>query len=100
MELDQHLLQLLLNVVVITGATSIATMWYLRRRDKQKLRFYFSLRQERGALPPVPAKQALKRAGGEAEYAPVFKPSPNGEQDIRQYVAKRSRAWVSMAKTN
>jgi hypothetical protein len=102
MELDQHVLQLLLNVVVITSATSIALMWYLRRRDKQKLRFYFSLRQKQGPLPPVLARtpQALKTAGGDAESAPATKTSPSGDQDIRQYVARRSGAWVSAAKNN
>ncbi len=92
MGFDQRALQLLFNVMVITGITSSALMWYLRRRDDKKL----------PAFVPVPAQadEGAKELGSEAEGPAIFNTTPRGDQDIRQYVARRSREWASAAKTS
>lgn len=92
MGFDQRALQMLFNVMVITGITSSALMCYLRRRDDKKL----------PAFVPVPARvdEGAKELGGEAEGPAILNTTPRGDQDIRQYVARRSREWASTAKTS
>ena len=89
MGFDRSALQLFLNVTVITGVTSLALMWYLRRRDAKKAPVEFSFREEQ---PPLPAVSA--------QTPEPFECAPSADQDIRQYVARRSREWVSVVKTS
>jgi len=86
MGFDPHALQLLLNVVVITGVTSLTLLWYLRRRDHLRLR-----RED----PPASTARTEPAVQGHAttECAPVVCDSAKGDQDIRQYVARRSPEW-------
>ena len=102
MGFDQRALQLLLNVVAITGVTSMALMWHLRRRDNKKLQVNLSLQKQQGPFVPVPAQtdHGPKELGGESEGCATRNTTPGGDQDIRQYVARRSREWASAAKTS
>lgn len=94
MGFDERALQLLLNVVVITGITSLTLIWYLRKRDHQRVSAELKLRLEQPPLPPLAAQTERPPEGrGEAEYAPVPDTLQSADQDIRRYVARRSREW-------
>jgi hypothetical protein len=98
MGFDQRALQLLLNVVVVTGITSLTLLWYLRRRDHQKVSAELKLRLEQPPLPTLAARtERAPEERGEAEFAPVLDTLPSGDQDIRRYVARRSREWSPKA---
>jgi hypothetical protein len=96
MGLDQRALQLLLNVVMITGVTSLALMCYLRRRDRGQVRAASVPRQEPASslAAALETGQVPSDSDGKAESAPIF---DGGDQDIRLYVARRSREWSASA---
>jgi hypothetical protein len=72
-------LQLLFNVVLITGALSLAAFCYLLRRANQQLSY--ELEQRHAAQPP--------------SAAPTAPPAqPSTQQDIREFVAHRSQEWA------
>jgi len=71
MELGSPTLQLLFNVVTITGAASLAAFCYLLRRANQELS---------SELEQFPAHQAAVQ-------------QPFVQQDIREFVAHRSQQW-------
>lgn len=76
-------LQLLLNVVTITGVTSLAGYCYLLKKDKQKLA------AERKADPHGEARST------EAEPTGVsVEPVATVEQDIRTFASARRTRWV------
>ena len=84
MEPDQ--LQLVLNVVVITGVTSLAGYCYLLRKENRKLadeRGAVSTSEPRDHHPNIPAV-----------IEPVTAPVNAIEQDIRNFAAGRRSGWV------
>ena len=98
MGFDQRALQLLLNVVVITGITSLTSMWVLRRRDQQRVSAELRLRQATSLGTQVQKEKAP--AADEVTCAPILNTLPGGNPDIRQYVARRSRDWTVAAKAS
>jgi hypothetical protein len=74
-------LQLVLNVVCITGATSLAGFCYLLKKENRKLAT--ELKVVRG-VPPVASAKAL-----------VKSPVASVPQDIRQFASARRTGWVN-----
>jgi hypothetical protein len=100
MGIDQRAFQLLLNVAIITSATSLTVMWFLRRQDIKKVSRQISIREEQVPLASLPAQVApAPRQLRKIDSTPVLHTLPSGDQDIRQYVARRSREWASGAET-
>jgi hypothetical protein len=98
MELDQQRLQFLFTVIAITAITSLASICYLLRRDKQKLLTKFNPQPEverselknLAAAPqaaPAPQPHALGQSAPEAQ--------PGMGMDIRQYVTQRAHSWIA-----
>ena len=93
MGLDQSALQLVCNVVVITGVTSLAVICYLLRQDNKKLTLKLRIRErQRYISTPRTNGVAPEVLGHESECTPALK-VPVGHQDIRQFVARRSQEW-------
>jgi hypothetical protein len=98
-------LQLILNVIIITGVTSLALMWYLQKQDHRK--FGLNLRREPDQYDQkTPLTKTLSTTGhsGDSLKEPLcapggarLVPSPVVDQDIRQYVAHRARAWAALS---
>ena len=87
MELDQPTLQLIFNVVTITGVTSVALICYLRKRDNQKLAAELNLRKTRDRLDSdIVTVQTAPAASIPAQSAV--------HQDIRDFVARRAQNWT------
>jgi len=83
MELDQPALQWLLNVVMITGFTSLVVLCYVLKKENQKITLELARRQLRDDAPAVSiSEQKTDRTK-----------SPVQHQDIRDFVARRSRDW-------
>jgi hypothetical protein len=80
-ELDQPALQLILNVVMITGVTSLALICHLLKRDNQKLALELTLRREEDRRNP-------KILTAQAAFV------CSEHEDIRQYVAVRKHDWI------
>ena len=100
MRIDLRALALFLNVVVITSLTSWALMLYFGRRDNKSLRVRLILRPRRPFVPvSAQTDEGPKESRGKSERAPILNTLPSGEEDIRQYIARRSREWASTAKT-
>ena len=87
MQLDHPTLQLIFNVVTITGVTSVALICHLRKRDNQKLAAELNLRQTRDRLHSeiVTVQTASSASMPEQSAMP---------QDIRQFVARRAQVWT------
>ena len=72
-------LQLIFNVVAITGVTSLASFCYLLRKDNRKL-------------------AAERKAGSNQVARPVLVERPaviHADPDIRNFAAHRRAQWVS-----
>lgn len=85
MGLDQNTLQLVFNVVLITGVTSLAVMCHLLRQDNKKLTLKARFREQQ-------ERYISTRLGRESESAPALA-EPSAQPDIRQFVARRSQEW-------
>jgi hypothetical protein len=99
MGLDQPALQLVFNVVMITGVTSLLVSCHLLWQDNKKLTLKLRLReqQQRYNSRPPANDTAPAAQGHRAESVPTLQ-APVGQQDIRQFVAGRSQEWnVRMA---
>jgi hypothetical protein len=108
MGLDGPALQLIFNVVMITGVTSLALICHLLKRDNQKLTVELDLRQDQGrihseimraqAVPsasmPEQSANTLEEPGCEPESTAAMNALPMMHQDIRQYVARRAQHWI------
>jgi hypothetical protein len=94
MGLDSTTLQLVFNVVMITGVTSLAAICHLLAQDKKKLTLNRRAGEQRARY--VSNQRANEVAsevqGQEAERTPAVN-VPVRHQDIRQFVAHRSQAW-------
>jgi hypothetical protein len=81
-------LQLVLNVIAITGVSSLASFSYLRRRDRK-------LAVERRAAGPAAAMERSTPNPAPQDTAPVTSTTAPIELDIRDFVANRRTKWVS-----
>ncbi len=98
MKLDQHNLQFLINVISITGITSLAAICYLLKRDNQEL-------MTRRTPLREPDRRDLESPSASSSPA-VSAPEPDTQVqkeaaqpetviDIRQYVAHRAHGWIA-----
>lgn len=76
-------IQLVLNVVMITGVTTLAGYGYLLRKEKRMLA------AERGAVSKSEQRDEIIQA-----VQPVTAPVTAIEQDIREFAAGRRSGWV------
>ena len=75
-------LQLVLNVVTITGMTSLAGYCYLLKKENRKL----ASERKADSTPNVPKPQVMQAAA----LPPIA-----SEQDIRRFAAGRRTGWVN-----
>jgi hypothetical protein len=115
MELDQPHLQWIFNVIAITAVTSLGTICYLLKRDKDEL-LAGELNPRRepdqhhskdlAPPPPVPASKhsapeqhATAQKESPTPPAPGSPPTPQApparDTGIRQFVTQRSQGWVA-----
>ena len=80
MELDQSHLQFVFNVIAITGLTSLALIWSILKRDKERL-------SSSQPAPPAAPEQPAIRPNEVAVIA---------NQDIRLYVSGRMQDWIKI----
>ncbi|HXP84733.1 MAG TPA: hypothetical protein VN841_08445 [Bryobacteraceae bacterium] len=98
MELDQSKLQLILNVLMITGLTSLALICRLLRRDNQRLTAELHRRPERSRIPlKVSTRKAAPNAGVPLHSVATPNTPSMLQHDIRQYVAQRMQSWSASA---
>jgi len=93
MELDQPALQWLLNVVVITGFTSLVVLCYVLKKENQRLTLKLAHRQLRDEQSAI----TTRASGPEGLLSrQITHPTelPLERQDIRDFVAQRSRDWL------
>lgn len=81
MELTPATLQLILNVVIITGVTSLAVFCYQVKRETQQL--ISEVKQQLAALPDPQGAQSVA----------ALHALPATHPDIRKYVARRAADW-------
>ena len=101
-----EVLQLILNVVIITGVTTLALTWYLQKRDDRKLTVGLNLRREpdqHDQKTPVTQTPSMMDHSEDSLEEPVsahgarLVPPPVVDQDIRQYVAHRAQGWAALS---
>src|SRR5580704_7819915 len=96
MAFDQPKLLLFANVIAITAVTALALMWFLRKKDQQRL--MGALNMGRPVAPP-PAADPVQKVEQSPEQDPVHGPVPTPvvlpemDRDIRQFVTRRAQAW-------
>jgi hypothetical protein len=97
MGLDQPILQLILNVVMTTGAASLALFCYLLKQENQRLTAELHLRNEQGQSLSIP--QSQQEIGSESSCAPVLNAGSQASADvcpdIREFVKRRSQDWLA-----
>jgi hypothetical protein len=97
MGFDQPALHLILNVVMTTCATSLALICYLLKRENERLTAELDIRNGDEPLHSIP--KAQEKIDGKPSCAPVLKAVPpihqDEQQDIREYVKRRSHDWVA-----
>lgn len=82
-----EILQLILNVIGITGVTSLALICYLLKRDNRALATEVCfLREQQRRDAPIIAEPGSARS---------VRP-PLDDDDISQYVAQRARRWAGL----
>ena len=86
MELDRPTLQLIYNIVMITGVTSLALICQLLKRDKHKLNIERNLRSEKDR-PPSASRCC------ESQRVEALNALPMMHPDIREYVTRRAQDW-------
>src|ERR1700681_4749507 len=94
MELDQAALQWLLNVGIITGFTSLTVSCYVLKRDNKKLALELAHRQSRNKHPEFKMTRSAAPAST-SEQNIDLEASRLEHQDIRHFVARRSREWFA-----
>ena len=94
MELDQPALQWLFNVVVITGFNILVVLCYVFKKENQKLTFELAHRRLRDQHSDI-AMRASAPAGSISEQKAGPTELPMKPQDIRDFVARRSRDWFA-----
>jgi hypothetical protein len=98
MELDPQHLQLIFNVIAITGVTSLAAICYLLKRDKQELLNRLNPQCEpdqhdqKHLAPPSSAASA-------PEQGAILRKEPDAlpvrDTSIRQYVTAHAQGWIA-----
>lgn len=80
-------LQLVFNVIAITGVSSLASFWYLHKRDQLKL-------ASQGNKTEVPPSLEIEKSGIFPEQCerPAAVAAPI--EDIRNFAAHRRTVWV------
>jgi hypothetical protein len=96
MELDQPALQWLFNVVTITGFTSLVVLCYVLKKENQKLTLELAHTQLRDEHSEITIR-ASTGAGSISEQKTGPTELPLEHQDIRNFVARRSRDWFTSA---
>jgi exonuclease VII large subunit len=82
--MEQAQLQLVVNVIAITGVSSLASFWYLLRRDRKL-----------AAKPSVESnRQERDNPALPQPMSPVTSKTTATEQDIRHLAADRRTGWV------
>lgn len=81
MGLEQPFLQLILNVIMTTVATSLALICHMLRQENQRLTAELHLRNEQTPSLSMPK-------GSEPLHADV-------RPDIREFVKRRSHDWIA-----
>ena len=94
MELNQPTLQWLLSVGMITGFTSLTVSCYILKRDNKKLALELAHRQSPNEHPEITMPRSAVPAS-KSELKPIPAASPLEHQDIRHFVAQRSRDWFA-----
>jgi hypothetical protein len=91
MEIAQ--LQLVFNVVAITGATSLASFCYQLRKENRKLasKLPGEIKQEDSGNPVVAAQAAYPASQQTSLTASTTTPA---DKDIRTFVAAQRTKWV------
>jgi hypothetical protein len=97
MALDQPFLQLILNVIMTTVATSLALICHMLKQENRRLTAELQLRNEQApSLSKPDAEQAI---GSEPGCTPVFNAGPplnaDVRPDIREFVKLRSQNWIA-----
>jgi hypothetical protein len=91
-----NVLQLILNVIGITGVTSLSLICCLVKRDNRALATEVRLlrEQQRQDSPMVadPRSAMIAEAGSAGSVRP-----PANDDDISQYVAQRARRWAALS---
>lgn len=87
MQPDQPTLTLIVNVILVTGITSLALICHFLKRDKENLTAELTQQREEH-------KRSASRSVTEPSTAPEA-PVRGEQQDIRGYVAKRKQDWIT-----
>jgi hypothetical protein len=90
MAIDLPHLQLIFNVIAITGLTSLAAICTMLKRDNQKLTM--ELRNQDGDDPD-------RASAPENDRIAPYTALASGNENIRQYVSRRIPDWVEIQKT-
>jgi hypothetical protein len=86
-------LQLALNVVTITGVTSLAGYCYLLKKENRKLATYKA--DSHSDAPQAEAGQPVVQAVVHAQAEPhSAKPAKTVDADIRTFASARRNRWV------
>jgi len=96
MQLKQQALQWLLNVVIITGFTSLVVLCYVLKQDNKKLTLELAEGQVRDERTKITMARSTLPESAEQDTDP--KASSAAHQDIRHFVAQRSRHWSASAR--
>ena len=83
-------LQLVLNVVTITGITSLAGYCYLLKKENRRL----ANRAQKEAPKAEVVQTVVHLSSASAPAAPAAKPAPAVELDIRTLASARRARWV------
>jgi hypothetical protein len=108
MVLDQPKLQLIFNVITITGVSAFGTISYLLKRDYEKLLAKIDPSPEQDqhhsqdpASPPPAVSKLQQPATAQHEIVPkesAALPAPEARPthgDIRQFVTQRAQGWTA-----
>jgi hypothetical protein len=94
---DQPFLQLILNVIMTTVATSLALICHMLKQENRRLTAELHLRNEQS--PSLSMPKAQQTIGSEPGCAPVVNAEPplhaDVRPDIREFVKRRSQDWIA-----
>lgn len=90
MVLDQPQLQLVFNVIALTGVSAFGTISYLLKRDYEQLLAKINTSREQDQHHP---KEPAALPAPEAR--PARDVPPARDTDIRRYVTQRAQTWTA-----
>jgi hypothetical protein len=94
MTLDLTHLQLVFNVVAITGLSSMTVICTILKRDKEELTAELKVWRDQGWHGPQPRASHPASQASAPEGSTIQAPTP--DPDIRQYVRQRMQEWVEV----